>query len=393
MYQRLIFQALKSKIVEPRRFIQVLAGPRQVGKTTLALQLEKSLPDTVSIYASADDIPPTNHAWIQQQWEYARLKAKQSNVLLILDEIQKVSQWSETVKRLWDEDTRNAAPIKVILLGSSALLMQKGLNESLAGRIELTPITHWSFTECRDAFGFSCEQYIYFGGYPGAASLISQENRWARYVVDSLIEPSISKDVLMMERVQKPALLRRLFQLGCLYSGQILSFQKMMGQLQDAGNATTLDHYLSLLSQAGLLTGLQKYAGEVVRSRASSPKLHVLNTALMTAQMGSSLKKIKHDMAQWGRLVESAVGAHLINSLKGSSAEVLYWREGNYEVDFIVKNGEEVLPIEVKGSTNKASLPGMDMFLKTHKKTRTLLVGAQGIPIEEFLLTDPLQFF
>lgn len=392
MYKRPILQMVLQKILEPQRHIQVLVGPRQVGKTTLALQLEEELAGKKTfMYASADDI--SGAAWINQQWEAASLKAKTMPVLLVLDEIQKIPQWSECVKKLWDQNILQKKPVQLVLLGSSALLMQKGLTESLAGRFETTPITHWSFSECRDAFGFTCDQYIYFGGYPGAAPLIHQEQRWSRYIVDALIETTVSKDILMMERINKPALLRRLFQLGCLYSGQILSYQKMMGQLQEAGNATTLDHYLALLSSAGLLTGLQKYAGETMRIKASSPKLNVLNTALMTAQADFSFKKTRENPALWGRLVECAVGAHLINGLKGTSANVLYWRDGNYEVDFVLNKAGIVLPIEVKSTLKKTTVPGIDVFLKKHKKTRALLVGAQGISVEDFLCTDPSDLF
>jgi len=172
------------------------------------------------------------------------------------------------------------------LLGSSPLLVQQGLSESLAGRFEILRIGHWSFSEMRDAFGLTVDQYLYFGGYPGSAALINDEERWRRYLLDSLIETTLARDILLMNRVDKPALLRQMFRLGCEYSGQILSYQKMLGQLQDAGNTTTLAHYLDLLSGAGMLCGLSKFSSEVVRQRGSSPKLQVLNNGLMTAQSG-----------------------------------------------------------------------------------------------------------
>jgi hypothetical protein len=310
--------------------------------------------------------------------------------VLALDEVQKISGWSETVKRLWDEDSRTGRPLKVVLLGSAPLLMQQGLTESLAGRFENLRVPHWSYAEMQAAFGFSLEQYLYFGGYPGAAPLITDPQRWRRYLLDSLIETTIARDVLLMTRVDKPALLRRLFDLGCRYSGQVLSYTKMLGQLQDAGNATTLAHYLDLLSGAGMLTGLQKFAGHAVRQRGSSPKLQVLNTALMTAQSGLSPDEARTDREFRGRLVESAVGAHLANAAAGGECELFYWRERNQEVDFVVRVGRVVIAIEVKSGRAPDAFPGSGAFAQAFKPTRTLLVGGDGISLEEFL-TRPVQ--
>ena len=384
MYTRPIYKTLKKRIGEKRKFIQVLSGPRQTGKTTMARQLiaEMKIPGH---YATADEPALKGTAWIEQQWEAARFKSEKKRAILILDEIHKIPQWSEAVKRLWDEDTGRGLPLHVILLGSAPLSIQSGLTESLAGRFEIIPITHWSFTEMRDAFDWSLDQFIYYGGYPGSADLLPDEERWSRYIMDSLIEMTISRDILLLKRIDKPALLRRLFDLACAYSGQILSYQKMLGQLQDAGNTTTLAHYLELLDMAGLIKGLQKISTEKVRQRASSPKLIVLNTALMTATADKNLTKAKNDPEFWGHLVESAIGAALINGLKGSRAEVCYWSGNNREVDFVVKDKERLVAIEVKSGWKKTALPGMEEFAKNHPGCRKLLVGAQGIPIEQFL--------
>jgi predicted AAA+ superfamily ATPase len=395
MYCRPVFNKIFERLKKPRKFIQVLAGPRQVGKTTLSHQLAKALPYE-AIYASADGLSLGEDQWIGQQWERARLKAKQSGkILLILDEIQKIHQWSETVKQYWDEDTASSTPIQIVLLGSSALLLQQGLTESLTGRIELTNITHWSFQECRDAFSWDIDQYIYFGGYPGSAELIEDEFRWSKYIRDSLITTSVSKDVLMMARIQKPALLKRVFELGCVYSGQILSFQKMLGQLQDAGNASTISHYLDLLSGAGLITGIQKYASEAVRQKASSPKLQVFNTALISAQDHLGFRAMRDNPEAWGRQVESSIGAHLVNSslCATQNIEVFYWREGNYEVDFVLRKGKELLLIEVKSTKRQTSLPGISAFIKSFGHHRSLLVGSQGIQLQEFLLMRVEELF
>ncbi|MCX7338481.1 MAG: ATP-binding protein [Alphaproteobacteria bacterium] len=391
MYTRPIYTKIKKRLLEPRGFIQVLAGPRQVGKTTLAHQLKDALP-FVAQYASADEPTLRDTTWIEQQWEIGRLRAQHASAvgaLLILDEVQKIPHWSDIVKSLWDQDAALGIPLRVMILGSSNLLIQKGLTESLAGRFELIPISHWSFGECQDAFGWTLDQYVYFGGYPGAASLIDDEERWSQYIVNSLIETSISRDIMLMTRVHKPALLRRLFELGCRYSGQILSYQKMLGQLQDTGNATTLAHYLDLLEGAGLIVGLQKFAMEPVRQKASSPKLQALNTALITAQGAISFKEAVADRETWGRLVECAVGAHLINTTKGTKIEISYWREGNKEVDFVMRKGEIVVPVEVKSSQKRTSLPGIEAFSKNFSPNKKILVGGQGIPIEEFLQRSP----
>ena len=387
-YERSILKQLTARLSEARRFIQVLVGPRQVGKTTLAGQLIERV-KLPCHYVSADEPTLQDRVWLSQQWDIARAKAsmgdKRREVLLVIDEVQKIQEWDEVVKRLWDEDTMKGLPVKLLLLGSSAWLIQKGLTESLAGRFELNTVMHWSFTEMKKAFGYTLDQYVIFGGYPGAASLIGEPKRWRHYVVDSLIETTISRDVLLMTRVDKPILLRRLFHLGCLYSGQILSYQKMLGQLQDAGNTTTLAHYLTLLSGSGLLTGVPKYAGGVARRRASSPKFNVFNTALMSALSDWDLLTVRQRPQKYGRLIESCIGSHLINGAAHSSIEVYYWRERNREVDFVLAFGDQLVAIEVKSGLGKQSLPGMEAFCRAFDVTRRLLVGGQGIDLEEFL--------
>ncbi|PYP29858.1 MAG: AAA family ATPase [Gemmatimonadetes bacterium] len=376
---------LARRLAEPRRFIQVVAGARQVGKTTLVQQVTEAAKVPVR-YASADEPTLRGAEWIAQQWEAARLTADSGGAILVLDEVQKAVNWSEAVKRLWDEDTRARHPLKVVLLGSAPLLVQRGLTESLAGRFEVLHLPHWSFTEMRAAFGFSLEEYVYFGGYPGAASLVREPDRWRRYILDALIETTIARDVLLLTRVDKPALLRRLFELGCRYSGQVLSYTKMLGQLHEAGNTTTLAHYLELLAGAGLLAGLAKYSGRAVRQRGSSPKLQVLNTALMSAQSGLSLEEARADREYWGHLVESAVGTHLANAAAVGECELFYWREGNQEVDFVVRVGRTLTAIEVKSGRSRDTPPGLTAFAEAFKPARKLLVGGDGIPVEAFLL-------
>ena len=384
-FQRPQRAELIKRLGQPRRFIQVVAGPRQVGKSTLAQQATEALGVPVR-YASADEPTLRGGDWIAQQWEAARLEVPLgAGAVLVLDEIQKIPGWSEIVKRLWDEDTRASRSLQVVLPGSAPLLIAQGLTESLAGRFELTTLSHWSFTEMQAAFGWSLDEFLFHGGYPGAAPLIGEPERWARYILDSLVETSISRDVLLPTRVDKPALLRRLFDLACRYSGQVLSYNKMLGQLQDAGNTTTLAHYLDLLEAAGMVRGLPKYAGDVARSRASSPKLQVLNTALMTATSGLTLDEARADREFWGRLVESAVGAHLANAEMRGECVLHYWHERNHEVDFVVQMGRSLTAIEVKSGRAPLAHAGTEAFVKAFGLDRTLLVGGDGIALGDFL--------
>lgn len=365
-----------------------------MGKTTLALQIAEDL-NKPCHYVSADIATLQDLNWIHQQWNIARMKVDPKvGGLLIIDEVQKIPKWSDLIKKLWDEDAKNKLELHVIILGSSPWLMQKGLTESLAGRFEIIPITHWTFQEMHQAFGWNLEQYIFFGGYPGSSQTLEEgdQTRFINYINDSLIETTISRDILLMTQVNKPVLLRRLFQLGCNYSGQILSFTKMLGELHDTGNTTTLAHYLDLLSGAGLLTGIQKYAPHMIRQKASSPKLMVYNTALMSAQSFKNFNEARHDKILWGRLVESACGACLLNAIRGTSVELFYWREDNEEVDFILKKGSDLVAIEVKSSKEGLGHSGLDAFVKKFNPKAVYLVGNQGLSVEEFLKT-PLHHF
>jgi predicted AAA+ superfamily ATPase len=393
MFERPHLQLLTKRMSEPRKFIQVLMGPRQVGKTTLITQLVEKLKGGYH-FTSADAVAATNTAWLEQQWQAARLKMEQENgseLLLVIDEIQKIDNWSETVKLLWDADTRNKRNLKVILLGSSRLLLQKGLTESLAGRFETTYMGHWNYNEMNQAFGWDANQYVWFGGYPGSAELINDEDRWKKYVKESLIETSISKDILMLTRVDKPALMKQLFEIGCLYSGQILSFNKMLGQLQDAGNTTTLSHYLELLDTAGLLAGIEKYSKTAIRKKSSSPKFQVHNTALISAQRNESFKEIQATPDEWGRLVESAIGAHLVNHSLTDGFNLHYWREGNDEVDFVIEQ-KKVIGMEVKSGAS-GSKTGMSAFQKKFNPDKVLMIGNSGLPWQDFLKLNPMSLF
>ncbi|HNS18686.1 MAG TPA: ATP-binding protein [Bacteroidales bacterium] len=384
-FQRVHIETLSKRLKEPRRFIQVITGPRQVGKTTLMNQFLKEYKQPYH-YVSADAVMAAGENWLLQQWESARLKWQHSGAeefLLVIDEVQKAGNWAETVKKLWDEDTWEHRPIRVVVLGSSRLLIQKGLTESLAGRFELIRMGHWSLTEMQQAFGWNENQYVWFGGYPGSAQLIADESRWKSYIVDSLVDTSISRDILMLTRINKPALLRRLFELGCLYSGQILSYTKILGQMADAGNTTTLAHYLELLDTAGLLAGLEKYSQNPIRQRSSSPKFQVYNNALLSAGHAETFKQAVSNPALWGRMVESAVGAHLLNHSKEEGFDVFYWRQGNVEVDFIIVRQGQAVTLEVKSSFSP-KVSGMNAFIGSFQSVRSYLIGNEGIRWQEF---------
>jgi len=394
MYQRTVLQDIKQRIFEPRKFIQVLVGPRQVGKTTLIKQLLQQI-SMEYYFVTADDLYTVDSTWIRKEWNNARLRLEQSvqkELLFVIDEIQKVPNWSEVIKKEWDTDSFSDVNIKVILLGSSRLLIQKGLTESLAGRFELINITHWSFDEMHNAFGWDINQYIYFGGYPGSASLITNEERWKNYIRESLVETSIAKDILMMTRVDKPVLLKRLFEIGCRYSSQILSLTKLQGELQESGNLTTLSGYLNLLKETGLLSGIEKYAKSLIRKRSSKPKFLVHNNALLSVVQEVDFETVKKNPKEWGRFAESAVGAHLINSSIKSNFNVYYWNNSSYEVDFVIEKNDKIIALEVKSGHDNYS-KGLALFDKEFQPYKVFLVGTDGISFAEFLKLNPLELF
>ncbi|MCQ3810995.1 MAG: DUF4143 domain-containing protein [Acidimicrobiia bacterium] len=411
-FRRSQVDTIVSRLSEPPQRLIAIFGPRQTGKTTatrqaLALTEQGNRYEAIdAAEPSAEPWPASSEAeyanfgpvrrdarWLVEIWEHSRHQAwtSQQGFVLVLDEIQKIEQWSEIVKGLWDADRASGCPLQVAILGSAPLLMQAGLRESLAGRFEPIHVTHWSYPEMADAFGFSLDEYVYFGGYPGAAPLTNDQERWSAYIRGALVDPNIERDVLSMTRVDKPALLKRLFEVGALYSGQILSFNKMLGQLQDAGNTTTLTRYLDLLSQAGLLTGLSKYTERPVSARASIPKLNVLNTALMSAASGYSLEQARADRAFWGRLVESAVGAHLVNTAS-PSITVKYWRDGNHEVDFVLHRGPHTVGVEVKSGQTPTSHRGLMEFERRFQPRATVIVGDTGVPLHDFL-SEPADYW
>ena len=389
MYRRKHFDLVLNRLKEPRRFIQILYGSRQIGKTTLIKQVLKDV-DIPFHYASADDTPAVTSVWLDQLWETCRLKlkqTKQNEYILIIDEVQKIQNWSENIKKNWDKDSFSDINIKLVLLGSAPISIQKGLSESLAGRFELIHLPHWGFIEMNLAFGFSLEEYIFYGGYPGSAALIGNMERWRDYIKNSLVDSVISKDILSLSTILKPTLLRRVFELGSFYSGQILSYSKMLGQLQDVGNTVTIAHYLDLLSLSGILNGIEKYSTNLLKVKGSSPKFQVFNNALMATQYPQTRDDIMSNPELWGRFVESSVGAFLLNESINNRFKLYYWRERNVEVDYIIERDGVVVAIEVK-SGKASSYRGLEHFSKTFNHVKTILVGNEGISLEDFFHVD-----
>ena len=392
-FQRAMVDDLEQAVRHDRPLLQAVIGPRQVGKTTAVQQLLERL-ERPSHVASADTALPPGPEWIESHWSVATSlrTGTKTPVILVLDEIQKVRGWSEVVKRLWDEAIRARRPMRVILLGSSSLLLQRGLMESLAGRFLLHRCPHWSWEECRKAFGWDLDRWLFFGGYPGAAPFADDETLWKRYVADSLVEPAIARDVLQLQTVHKPSLLRHLFAFAAAFPAQYVSYNKMLGQLQDAGNTTTLAHYLKLLQTAFLVSGLELYSAGRGRHRGSSPKLILWNSALIHALSPWSFAEARREGAWWGRVVENAVGAHLLNHLPEPAWQVTYWREGNKEVDFVVTQGRAVWALEVK-SGRPGHLSGLAAFRARYPRAQALLVGSDGIPLEDFFARSPSVLF
>lgn len=415
-FRRAQVDTLIQRLSEQPDVLIAIFGPRQSGKTTAVHQALSSMdreyrylliepsietvkpslsrgtlqPSSAEVGIATSVAPQPNGRHLIEVWEHCRRQAVRSprGFVLVLDEIQRIDQWSAIVKGLWDQDRWNGCPMHVVLLGSAPILMQEGLTESLVGRFEPIRFTHWSYSEMSAAFDFSLDEYIYFGGYPGAAARIAETNRWCDYVRSAFISPNIERDVLSMVRVDKPELLKRLFDLGARHSGQEVSYTKLMGHLQEAGNTTTLTRYLHLLSRVGMLAALPKHANRLTSTKAPTPKLNVFNTALMSAVYGLSFDEARADRSYWGRLVESSVGAHLLNAASART-EVKYWRDRDFEVDFVLERGSNLVGIEVKSGQAPAAIKGLAEFQHRFQPKNTIVVGDAGVPLHEFLSAPP----
>ncbi|MBR6455703.1 MAG: ATP-binding protein [Prevotella sp.] len=394
MYKRYEYQVVMNRLKEPRKFIQVVMGPRQVGKSTVVKQVLQDLDMPYQLF-SADNVPASNTAWVSNCWAAVRsLKENKGfeSIILVIDEIQKISNWSEVVKKEWDSDTFHDCNIKVLLLGSSRVLLEKGLSESLGGRFEEIRMTHWSYREMKECFGFTLDQYLFYGGYPGAADLIGVPDRWEQYIQSAIIDATINKDILMNTPIGKPALLRQTFELGASYSGKLLSLNKMLGSLQDAGNTVTLAGYVNLLDESGLLCGLRKYSIDIARRRASIPKFQVYNNALKMVYNPRTFEQAIMDRTEWGHIFESGIGAWIVSQAFVHRFEVFYWRDRDDEVDFILRKKGTIVAIEVKINAEK-NTNGLAVFREKFKPKSAFIVGDGGISAEEFLTMDIRSLF
>jgi len=364
MYERSFVAQLEQRLSAGQPLIQVLIGPRQVGKTTGVKQLLARYPYATH-YANADDILTTDRTWLIEQWQKALLSGNKT--LLVIDEIQKVSNWSETVKSLWDRAPKS---LRVIILGSSSLQLQKGLTESLAGRFELIRTHQWTFDELKCAFNYDLDRYLTYGGYPGAVAYENEFDRWYAYLKDSIIESVVGKDILLNHKVGNPALFRQAFEILCRYPAQEISYTKLLGQLQEKGNTDLVKYYIGLYSGAFLIHPLEKYSAKNYLSRGSSPKMLVSCPALYAMHEGP---QVLTDPEKRGRIFEAAVGTQLLQ-LPG---DLYYWREKQKEVDFIYKYQGLLYAVEVKSGRRKLSR-GLNAFMEKFPDARSVIITPEN---------------
>lgn len=396
MYQRRHLNILKSRMAEPRRRMQIVMGPRQVGKSTLVGQFTEGISVPFDFFA-ADGVNRFDSSWIPNKWQQVRMRMdihSEQEHILIIDEVQKIRGWSEQVKKEWDEDSRSHRNLKVILLGSSRLLLQKGLEESLEGRFETIKMGYWDWQEMHEAFGFSMDEYVYFGGFPGLAPDIQDEDRWRNLMEDSIISPILTRDILEIEEIRNPALLRQVFELACIESAKELSLTKMQGTM-NSGTVPTIKNYLDILNKSMIVQPLQNYSPSRVKEKQSVPKMQVFNNAFRNRFGTFSFDEARVDPAERGRLVESAVGAHLANRAMTDDYELFYWRnERRQECDYVLRKGQALVAIEVKsGSVDKTV--GFEKFKEqfADKVTAAFIVGPHALPLDDFFIMDLKSLF
>lgn len=396
MYQRRHLNILKSRMAEPRRRMQIVMGPRQVGKSTMVGQFTEGTSVPFD-FCAADSVNRFDTSWIPNKWQQARMRMdihSEQEHILIIDEVQKIKGWSEQVKKEWDEDSRSHRNLKVILLGSSRLLLQKGLEESLAGRFETIKMGYWDWQEMHEAFGFSMDEYVYFGGFPGLALDIKDEDRWRNLMEYSIISPILTRDILEIEEIRNPALLRQVFELACTESAKELSLTKMQGTM-NSGTVPTIKNYLDILNKSMTVQPLQNYSPSRIREKQSVPKMQVFNNAFRNRFGTFSFDEARMDPAECGRQVESAVGAHLANRSIVDDYELFYWRnERRQECDYVLRKGQALVAIEVKsGGVDKTV--GFEKFKEqfADNVAAAFIVGPQALPLEDFFLMDLKSLF
>lgn len=355
---KLLFRRLSGD--SPR--IQVIVGPRQVGKTTAVKSVLNGMGGT---YETADSPTPLDHEVIEKWWRSAHEAAPR---VLAIDEVQKISGWSEAIKILWDRDPT----LKLVVTGSAALLMEKGLKESLAGRFELIRAEHWNFAEAQEIFSLTLDDYLNFGCYPGAVQYLNDLERWGNYIRDAIVEPALGRDLMQLHPVENPSLLRQLFAIAVGHPAHTISFTKLVGELKGKGTLPTLQHYLTLLSHAFLVSNIQKYSGAPIRRRGSPPKLIVHDNALVRSFERPLVRTLSKDRQGW--YLENAVGARFLES----GWETYYWKDRDLEVDFVVLGPQgEKWAVEVKsGEVKDVDLRGLKEFCRRNKEFEPVLLSS-----------------
>lgn len=370
-----IIDELSKSLATSPQFIHVILGPRQVGKTTSILHFLENEFDGEFVYLSADKVFNATASWIMENWQTARTK----DAMIIIDEIQKVENWAEIIKSLWDEDKKNKKPIPCVLLGSSSLDIQKGLTESLAGRFKLIQAYHWNFHESSEGYGLNFEEFLKFGGYPGSYDLIKDQKEWARYVKNSIVETVVEKDILQNHTVKSPSLFKQAFEILISYPAQEISFTKLLGQLQDKGNTELIKNYIRLFEGAFLLKALEKFSTNKIKVKSSSPKILPLSPCLYFLTILDNYSKEER-----GRVFELIVGGQLVRT----GLEIYYWREKNHEVDFVLKEGRKIWAIEVK-SGRKKNLNGLEKFKSHFPHAKLVIITPDNY---QYFEKDPLNF-
>ena len=365
---------LDVNIAAKNSLIQVIIGPRQVGKTTTILNyLEQHLKNKAH-YVSADQIFHSTPQWVEEQWRFAH----QQNKMLIIDEIQKCENWPEIIKSLWDEFKRKKIELKCVLLGSSSLQIQKGLTESLTGRFQLIYAYHWNYKESHDGYGLNFEQYLKFGGYPGSYQFLNTQN-WESFVKNSIVSTVIEKDILQYSTVKSPTLFKQAFEILISYPAQEISYTKLLGQLQNKGNVELIKYYIRLYEGAFLVRSLEKFSNKKIKIKTSSPKILPMAPCLYFLNILD-----EYSSEERGHAFELLVGTQLVRT----GHELYYWREGKYEVDYILKKGKKIWAIEVKSGRNKTT-SGLQKFRDEYPHSSAVLISPDNY--QEFE-KDPMAY-
>jgi uncharacterized protein len=374
-----VLNVMRQRLTEPAPgHVQVLTGPRQVGKTTLLLELAKHWGKR-ALYAAADTPEASLPGWWEQQWQRAEQLAQSRGAVLLIDEIQYLAHWSRLLKAGIDRVRRERIALHVVVSGSSSLHIGKGARETMAGRYERLQLLHWSAAEIAERFGVTAskavEQTVQYGSYPGAVSLLSDLTRWREYVRQSIMEPAVGRDLMMLETIRKPALLRQVFALCTGHPAEIISLQKLCGQLTDKGSLETVAHYLHVLEEAYLVAAVPKYSEKALRQRAAPPKLIVLNNAFLGATSNRLPPQPDAEPERWGRWVENACLAHAWNA----GQQVCYWRAEPYEVDMVLDGSWGRWAIEVKsGPYALNDLDGLLEFCRRNRQFSPAVLCAPG---------------